>query len=381
MYCLMETESESVSGSVDNMNVGYELQLVYKAADPHTYSLDFTEVEIEWFLVDAYGDDVSVGTKTIWNKGDQQVFWGPYPSGPNADGNMLLGYSFWYPGLDATPPDSRAWKFRLIFHGNIDGDDTYDTSGDMYYQTDITPIPGVTPIIGEEPEVTINHVYWWRELDHLMVKYTIDGKDGDNIVSTAELTDGNKTCTMESLGGEGSKEVSINAYDYRSMLDSGTVDVTIYYRFSIGGAVKETEYTETCSVEEKTCSLTSENFSVDGTNGSAEIDCDLILDQDGDDPHDYNLEFREIRVFWYYAGDDTPADEQVIWDGSGSYPFSGSGTDFNYSDTINVTPPNTDYRRFSLQFYATAAGNDPYDGDDEIDLYHDTDIWQLSSNY
>ena len=37
MYCLMETESESVSGSVDNMNVGYELQLVYKAADPHTY--------------------------------------------------------------------------------------------------------------------------------------------------------------------------------------------------------------------------------------------------------------------------------------------------------------------------------------------------------
>ena len=71
----------------------------------------------------------------------------------------------------------------------------------------------------------------------------------------------------------------------------------------------------------------------------------------------------------------------MIWDGSGSYPFSGSGTDFNYSDTINVTPPNTDYRRFSLQFYATAAGNDPYDGDDEIDLYHDTDIWQLSSNY
>ena len=181
MYAYLETESESVSGSVDNMNVGYELQLVYKAADPHTYSLDFTEVEIEWFLTDVNGDDSSVGTKTIWNKGDQQVFWGPYPSGPNADGNMLLGYSFWYPGLDATPPDSRAWKFRLIFHGNIDGDDTYDTSGDMYYQTDKTPIPGVTPIIGEEPEVTIDHVYWWRELDHLMVEYTIDGKDGQNI--------------------------------------------------------------------------------------------------------------------------------------------------------------------------------------------------------
>ena len=144
--------------------------------------------------------------------------------------------------------------------------------------------------------------------------------------------------------------------------------------------MKETEYTETCSVEEKTCSLTSENFSVDGTNGSAEIDCDLILDQDGDDPHDYNLEFREIRVFWYYADSDTSADEQVIWDGSGTYPFSGSGTDFNYSDTIDVTPPNTEYTRFSLWFYATAAGDDPYDGSDEIDLYHVTEIKQLPGN-
>ena len=196
-----------------------------------------------------------------------------------------------------TPPDSRSWKFRLIFHGNIDGDDTYDTSGDMYYQTDITPIPGVTPIIGEEPEVTIDHIYWWRELDHLMVQYTIDGKDGENIVSTAELTDGNKTCTMESLGGEGSKEVSINAYDYRSMLDSGTVDVTIYLRFSIGGAVKETEYTETCSVEEKTCRLTNGAYSESESSGTAVIDYDLVLDQDGDDPHDlYWIRTETIRT-------------------------------------------------------------------------------------
>ena len=108
--------------------------MVYKADDPHSYSLDFTKVEIEWFEVDSHGNDIPVGTETIWSNSDPQVFTGPYNSGPNADGNMIQGYSFWYEGLDAAPPDPDALRFKLHFYADINGDDIYDSPDELYTQ-------------------------------------------------------------------------------------------------------------------------------------------------------------------------------------------------------------------------------------------------------
>ena len=83
-----------------------------------------------------------------------------------------------------------------------------------------------------------------------MVQYSIEANDAVNIVSYAQLTNGYDTCSMESVSGDGSIEVSLLADDYRAMLDSGSVDVTIYLTYSLGEEFGNAEYTETRSVEE-----------------------------------------------------------------------------------------------------------------------------------
>ena len=242
----METKLGSISGTFSNMNVGCELHVYYRDGDSHEYTPKFKKVDIEWFR----NNYESVGTSTIWEEGGQQVFLGPYSSGPNADGNMDLEYSFWYEGLDATPPLSSVTKFQLHFYGEMNGNDEYDTAMELYAFTDKEDLPGVVPPSGNAPDVTIDHVYWWRELDHLMVQYSIEANDAVNIVSYAQLTNGYDTCSMESVSGDGSIEVSLLADDYRAMLDSGSVDVTIYLTYSLGEEFGNAEYTETRSVEE-----------------------------------------------------------------------------------------------------------------------------------
>ena len=242
----METKLGSISGTFSNMNVGCELHVYYRYGDSHEYTPKFKKVDIKWFR----NNYESVGTSTIWEEGGQQVFLEPYSSGPNADGNMDLEYSFWYEGLDATPPLSSVTKFQLHFYGEMNGNDEYDTAMELYAFTDKEDLPGVVPPSGNAPDVTIDHVYWWRELDHLMVQYSIEANDAVNIVSYAQLTNGYDTCSMESVSGDGSIEVSLLADDYRAMLDSGSVDVTIYLPYSLGEEFGNAEYTETRSVEE-----------------------------------------------------------------------------------------------------------------------------------
>ena len=373
----METKFGSISGTFSNMNVGCELHVYYRYGDPHEYTPKFKKVDIEWFR----NDYESVGTSTIWEEGGQQVFLGPYSSGPNADGYMDLEYSFSYEGLDATPPLSSVTKFQLHFYGEMNGNDEYDTAMELYAFTDKEDLPGVVPPSGNAPDVTIDHVYWWRELDHLMVQYSIEANDAVNIVSYAQLTDGYDVCSMESVSGDGSIEVSLLADDYRAMLYSGSVDVTIYLTYSLGGEFGNAEYTETCSVEEMICELKNGSSSESESSGIATISYDLYIEQNGNDPHDYDLDFREIRVYWYYGeSDEWPVDEKVIWDGTGTDPFTGSGSAYTYSDTIDVRPPNTDCKYFALWFYAVANGNDSYDNEYGIDLYHVTEKFKLSTN-
>ena len=373
----METKFGSISGTFSNMNVGCELHVYYRDGDRHEYTPKFKKVDIEWFR----NDYESVGTSTIWEEGDQQVFWGPYPSGPNADGNKDLEYSFWYEGLDATPPLSSATQFQLHFYGEMNGNDEFDTATELYAFTDKGDLPGVVPPSGNAPDVTINHVYWWRELDHLMVQYSIEANDAVNIVSYAQLTNGYDVCSMESVSGDGSIEVSLLADDYRAMLVSGSVDVTIYLTYSLGGESGNAEYSETLSVEEMICKLKNGSFSEGESSGIATLNYDLYVEQNGNDPHDYDLDFREIRVYWYYGeSDEWPADEKVIWDGTGTDPFTGSGSAYTYSDSIDVRPPNADCKYFALWFYAVANGNDSYDNEYGIDLYHVTEKFKLSTN-
>ena len=123
------------------------------------------------------------------------------------------------------------------------------------------------------------------------------------------------------------------------------------------------------------------SFSEGESSGIATLNYDLYVEQDGNDPHDYELDFREIRVYWYYGKDDElPVDEKVIWDGTGTDSFTGSGSAYTYSDSIDVRPPNADCKYFALWFYAVANGNDSYDNEYGIDLYHVTEKLKLSTN-
>lgn len=374
----MRSEYGSISGTFSDMNVGYELHVYYEDGDPHVYTPEFTRVDIEWFTSEL----VSIGTSTIWDESSsKQVFWGPYPSGPDSEGFIDLDYSFWYEHLDATPPLSSARYFTLHFYGKMEGSDEFDRQVELYAETDYEDLPGVTPPSGVEPGVTIGDVYWWRELDHLMVQYTIEANDAVDIESHAELTNGYDTCVMETVSGDGDIEVNLLADDYRSMLVSGSVDITIYYTYTLNGAAGSGECYGTRDVEEMVIKLDYGNSSVGESSGTATISYDLHVEQDGNDPHDYELDFQEIRVLWYYGEDDTwPADERVIWDGSSGYPFTGSGSDYNYSAEIDVTPPDPAYKYFGLRFYAVAYGNDSYDNEYGIDLDHTTENFKLSTN-
>ena len=387
MSAFLDIESGYANGSVDNLNVGYEVNMVYRAADPHSYSIDFKEVEIEWFEIDSYGNDIPAGRKTIWSKGDPQVFTGPYISGPDADGNMIQGFSFWYEGLDATPPDPDALRFKLHFHADIEGDDTYDSPDELYTYTEIRDFPGA--VVGK-PEAEINFVYGWRELDHLMLNYTIIGKRATDIESYAEISGAGRTCRMDTAYGAGDVERSMNVFDpdndinFRPLMDSGTVEITIYLKYKIDGTEMTSEFTDEKSVVLMECYLTQGDFEVSGTGGNADVSCDLNLEQDWGDPHEYRLKFDRIEVFWYYADSDTPVYSEEIRSGNVDAWFVKNGDTYTYSDSISLIPPSSDCTRYSLYFHAIAKGDDEYDIQDEelgINLNFVTDIRQVSDFY
>ena len=90
------------SGSINELNLGCELNLVNEAGDEHDYSLDFTKVEIEWLKEDTNWGYTTLGSKTIWNKEDGGAF--EFLSrGQNSAGNKEVKYSFALNDVNATP--------------------------------------------------------------------------------------------------------------------------------------------------------------------------------------------------------------------------------------------------------------------------------------
>ena len=377
------------SGSINELNLGCELNLVNEAGDEHDYSLDFTKVEIEWLKEDTNWGYTTLGSKTIWNKKDGGAF--EFLSrGQNSAGNKEVKYSFALNDVNATPSDPTATKFRLIFDANISGNHAeYDTIGEfMHHTTEAMNLPAWTPPTLEDPTVTGVNVLWWDEIYHLMVRYNIDKKDADVdeyglaiIKSEAVLSNGSDTCSMAEVGGDGDIEVSEDGSDDRRLMDSDTVDVTIYLTYELGGVTKTTSFTfGNCPINKMAPTLTGAVYSSTQSGRTLDMeDYRIELNKPGGDPHSYNLEFIEVGIIWYTADGDY---RKTIWNaGYGYYPFTGDGP-YTYSDTIDIMPPDPDCTHYSLWFNAIAEGNDEFDSNDSgINLSHETEKWKLPDIY
>ena len=301
------------NGSINELDLSCDLNLVNEAGDEHEYSLDFTKVEIEWLQEDTIWGYTTLGSETIWNKetGDGDAF--EFLSrGQNSDGNKEVKYSFALDDVDATPSDPTATKFRLIFDANISGNHAvYDTIGEfMHHTTEAMNLPAWTPPTLEDPTVTGVNVLWWDEIYHLMVRYNIDKKDADVdeyglaiIKSEAVLSNGSDTCSMAEVGGDGDIEVSEDGSDDRRLMDSDTVDVTIYLTYELGGVTKTTSFTfGNCPINKMAPTLTGAVYSSTQSGRTLDMeDYRIELNKPGGDPHSYNLEFIEVGIIWYTA--------------------------------------------------------------------------------
>ena len=301
-----------------------------------------------------------------------------------------MKYSFALDDVDATPSDPTATKFRLIFDANISGNHAeYDTIGEfMHHTTEAMNLPAWTPPTLEDPTVTGVNVLWWDEIYHLMVRYNIDKKDADVdeyglaiIKSEAVLSNGSDTCSMAEVGGDGDIEVSEDGSDDRRLMDSDTVDVTIYLTYELGGVTKTTSFTfGNCPINKMAPTLTGAVYSSTQSGRTLDMeDYRIELNKPGGDPHSYNLEFIEVGIIWYTADGDY---RKTIWNaGYGYYPFTGDGP-YTYSDTIDIMPPDPDCTHYSLWFNAIAEGNDEFDSNDSgINLRHETEKWKLPDIY
>ena len=357
----LEPESGYASGTPENLNLGSELSLEYEQDDPHTYSIDFTKVEIEYFYLDSYGNDIPCGTDVIWTKGsDRKVFFGPEgPYGPDADGFMQLSYSFWYEGLNAVLPDDRATRYCLHFYADLDGDDAWDSPGEDYCETEIAPIPGA--VVLEKPKAGIVSSTWWPNLSHFRLRYEIVPGDAADIRSHAVISGSGMTLSLPEQEGDGQKEVDYNAVNYSSMLGKPDLTVTIYLDYKLGTRSESIEYSEDLNPDVFSSSLTGGDSTISASTETIDVDYSFRLEKQGGDPHSYSVRFKEISILWYKTGSDTPAGEVVIWDGSGTYPFTGSGTSYNYKASFPIKPPTPDTTSFALRFKAQIIGDDSYD--------------------
>ena len=269
-------------------------------------------MEIEWLKEDTNWGYTTLGSKTIWNKKDGGAF--EFLSrGQNSAGNKEVKYSFALNDVNATPSDPTATKFRLIFDANISGNHAeYDTIGEFtYHSSEAADLPAWTPTL-EDPTVTGVNVLWWDEIYHLMVRYNIDKKGIENaadISSVAVLTDGSDTCTMGEVGGDGDIEVSkigvnLPDYNYRPMMDSDTVNVTIYLTYELGGVTKTASFTfDDCPINKMAPTLTGAVHSSTQSGRTLDMeDYRIELNKPGGDPHSYNLEFIEVGIIWVLSG-------------------------------------------------------------------------------
>ena len=385
--------SVETSGSINELNLGCELNLVNEAGDEHDYSLDFTKVEIVWLQEDG---NTTLGSKTIWNKEKEDGGAFEFLSrGRNSDGSKEVKYSFALDDVNATPSDSTATKFRLIFDANISGNHAeYDTIGEFTHNTtEAVDLPAWT----EDPTVTGVNVLWWDEIYHLMVRYNIDKKDADVdehglaiIKSEAVLSDGSDTCSMGEVGGDGDIEVSkigvnLPDYNYRPMMDSNTVNVTIYLTYELGGEEKTKSFTfDDCPINKMAPTLAGGDYSKKQSGSELVMEkYEIKLNMPDGDPHSYNLRFDEIRIYWYTEGGEIFADEKVIWtDGDGNYPFSVDEPYIYSSDEIDIMPPVPDCTHYSLWFHAIAEGDDEFDTNyPGINLTHESEKWELPDIY
>ena len=96
-----------------------------------------------------------------------------------------------------------------------------------------------------------------------MVRYNIDKKGIENaadISSVAVLTDGSDTCTMGEVEGYGDIEVSKYGDDDRQLMDSDTVNVTIYLTYKLGGEEKTKSFTfDNCPINKMAPTLTGKD--------------------------------------------------------------------------------------------------------------------------
>ena len=304
--------------------------------------------------------------------------------GQNSAGNKEVKYSFALNDVNATPSDPTATKFRLIFDANISGNHAeYDTIGEFtYHSSEAADLPAWTPTL-EDPTVTGVNVLWWDEIYHLMVRYNIDKKGIENaadISSVAVLTDGSDTCTMGEVEGYGDIEVSKYGDDDRQLMDSDTVNVTIYLTYKLGGEEKTKSFTfDNCPINKMAPTLTGNDYpwTQPGRYLNME-DYRIELNKPDGDPHSYNLEFTEFGIFWYTADGYY---DKTIWNASYDYyPFTGDGP-YKYPYTIDIMPPDPDCTHYSLWFNAIAEGNDEFDSNDSgINLRLESD-WELPDIY
>ena len=190
---------------------------------------------------------------------------------------------------------------------------------------------------------------------------------------------------MGEVGGDGDIEVSkigvnLPDYNYRPMMDSNTVNVTIYLTYELGGEEKTKSFTfDNCPINKMAPTLTGAVHSSTQSGRTLDMkDYRIELNKPGGDPHSYNLEFIEVGIIWYTAD----GDRKTIWNaGYGYYPFTGDGP-YTYSDTIDIMPPDPDCTHYSLWFNAIAEGNDEFDSNDSgINLSHETEKWKLPDIY
>ncbi|MBQ3974420.1 MAG: hypothetical protein II628_09670, partial [Lachnospiraceae bacterium] len=342
----MEPADTSVSGTTpEDVSLGCDLALKYRQEDPHSYSCSFTKAEIEYFYVDSNGNDNSCGRDILWSKEGSlpDPFSGPAgPLGPDTDGFMTLSYSYLQPNQNIMPADARATRFRLHFYADLDGGDSFDSPGEDYTYTDIFPIPGA--FVQEAPKVGTADIDWWPDLSHLRLTYDVEPAGASDIRSTAVLylnQDGASGIALPQQSGDGeiTVDLTLNAAQAAAMDPSSVPEVVVFLEYRMNGMTKSTDYTVSPSQTSYTCSLEGGDSSVSLTAEAAAVDYVLTLHRQNGDPHDYSADFREVRILWYETGKDTPAGETVIWDGSGSSPFTESGASYRYSDSIPLAPP------------------------------------------
>ncbi|MBQ5361336.1 MAG: hypothetical protein IIU47_09870, partial [Lachnospiraceae bacterium] len=247
----------------------------------------------------------------------------------------------------------------LHFYADLDGDDAWDSPGEDYCETEIAPIPGA--VVLEKPKAGIVSSYWWPNLSHFRLRYEIVPGDATDIRSHAVISGSGMTLALPEQEGSGLKEVDYSAMNYSSMLGKPDLTVTIYLDYKLGTRSESIEYSEDLNPDVFSSSLTGGDSTISASTETIDVDYSFRLEKQSGDPHSYSVRFKEVSILWYKTGSDTPAGEAVIWDGSGAYPFTGSGTSYNYKASYPTAPPTPDTTSFALRFKAQIIGDDSYD--------------------